>query len=211
LFVDTKVLQRIAWIVGLLILSQTSCKKDDVQPAPVAAFKFTIDTYGYVTFVNSSTNAASYAWDYGDGTTSTDMSPNHQYRSYGNFTVRLTGTGPGGSSTSSQVIEVINPLIGSWIMVGYGVANCLQSPGALFTNRPMALCPGCFWFTFTASTITYFDDGKPEPYTASANTHTRPYGLPDITFSINADTLTEVAAPDTNQDNCVVTVVYTKR
>ncbi|MFA5379518.1 MAG: PKD domain-containing protein, partial [Dehalococcoidia bacterium] len=41
----------------------------------------------------------SYAWDFGDGTTSTDANPSHTYNSGGTYTVSLTVTGPGGSTS----------------------------------------------------------------------------------------------------------------
>jgi len=43
----------------------------------------------YAIFVNTSTNAQSYLWDFGDGTTSTDMNPFHLYTDTGHFTVSL--------------------------------------------------------------------------------------------------------------------------
>lgn len=46
-----------------------------------------------VNFTNSSTNANSYIWDFGDGTTSTLQSPSHTYNSLGNYTVILTANG----------------------------------------------------------------------------------------------------------------------
>ena len=44
-----------------------------------------------VSFVNGSTGAASYLWDFGDGTTSTEVSPTHTYATGGGYTVTLTG------------------------------------------------------------------------------------------------------------------------
>ncbi len=44
----------------------------------------------------------SYLWDFGDGTTSTVQNPSHTYITGGNFTVKLTVTGPGGSSVMEK-------------------------------------------------------------------------------------------------------------
>ncbi|MDD5189265.1 MAG: NosD domain-containing protein, partial [Methanoregula sp.] len=41
----------------------------------------------------------SYAWDFGDGTTSTDKNPSHTYTTGGTYTVNLIVTGPGGSDS----------------------------------------------------------------------------------------------------------------
>lgn len=43
-----------------------------------------------VRFFNQSTDADSYLWDFGDGTTSTDESPEHTYTGRGNYDVTLT-------------------------------------------------------------------------------------------------------------------------
>ena len=39
-------------------------------------------------------------WDFGDGTTSTDQSPNHRYTIAGTYNVELTVSGPGGTDTT---------------------------------------------------------------------------------------------------------------
>ena len=60
-------------------------------------------------FNNQSTGGTSYMWDFGDGNTSTDENPVHNYASTGTFTVLLTVTNAcGGMDTVSQVIDVFN-------------------------------------------------------------------------------------------------------
>jgi len=55
-----------------------------------------------INFVNSSTgNIASYAWTFGDGTTSTSTSPVHVYSTAGTYSVSLKVTGPGGTNTKT--------------------------------------------------------------------------------------------------------------
>ncbi len=54
-------------------------------------------------FINSSTGSiTSYAWTFGDGTTSTVANPAKVYSSPGSYTVALTVTGPGGSNTKTR-------------------------------------------------------------------------------------------------------------
>ena len=56
-----------------------------------------------VSFANSSTGSiTSYAWDFGDGATSTLANPSHSYAAAGVYTVKLTVTGPGGSNTQTR-------------------------------------------------------------------------------------------------------------
>lgn len=58
-----------------------------------------------VTFVNSSLNATGYAWDFGDGTTSTEQSPTHLYASEGVYTVSLIVTGVSLCNTADTLIK----------------------------------------------------------------------------------------------------------
>ena len=78
---------------------------DTIRVTGVAA-AFTADTLsrcdnGFVTFTNTSvTNdvITSYLWDFGDGTTSTDVMPVHFYTNTGIYTPTLTVTTQGGCS-----------------------------------------------------------------------------------------------------------------
>ncbi|MDP5169066.1 MAG: S8 family serine peptidase [Bacteroidia bacterium] len=75
-----------------------------VSVAPGAASaSFTADktvvdlgTSGAVTFTNVSTGAATYAWDFGDGSTSTDANPVHTYTFPGTYLVTLSAKASGG-------------------------------------------------------------------------------------------------------------------
>jgi hypothetical protein len=53
-----------------------------------ASFTYNISNQ-FVTFENQSTNATSYAWDFGDGNTSSDIHPFNQYASSGLYSVQL--------------------------------------------------------------------------------------------------------------------------
>ncbi|MFA6402530.1 MAG: PKD domain-containing protein [Salinivirgaceae bacterium] len=50
-----------------------------VDPLPVAGFEVSVDTT-MVTFIDTSSNAKTYLWDFGDGTTSTQIAPKHLYQ-----------------------------------------------------------------------------------------------------------------------------------
>jgi len=62
------------------------------------------------TFSNTSTNAATYEWDFGDGNGTTATNPPHTYASEGSYTVRLIAIHTGGCrDTVSQNITVYAP------------------------------------------------------------------------------------------------------
>jgi len=81
---------------------------------PPNAFFTSIDTVcggTSMNFVNGSTPAMNYAWDFGDGGTSTATSPNHTFTNTGAtilpFNVRLIVTNPSGFSCRDTFIKVI--------------------------------------------------------------------------------------------------------
>lgn len=51
----------------------------------------------------STNNPTSWLWDFGDGSTSTEQNPQHEYADVGSWTVTLTATNEGGSSTRIKV------------------------------------------------------------------------------------------------------------
>jgi hypothetical protein len=83
-------------VASTIILS--ACGEDDPAP-PVASFTYEADGRE-VTFTSTSKNAKTFAWDFGDGATSTEENPVHTYDTYGAYTVSLKVTGDGGENTS---------------------------------------------------------------------------------------------------------------
>jgi len=58
-----------------------------------------------VQFTDASSGAiAAWAWDFGDGGSSTEQNPSHYYKKPGTYNVTLTVTGPGGTSSKSAAI-----------------------------------------------------------------------------------------------------------
>jgi PKD repeat protein len=76
-----------------------------VNDVPTASFTSSVDVFE-VTFTNTSTNADTYSWDFGDGNTSTEENPVHTYAQDGTYTVELTATNECGSVTTTEVIEI---------------------------------------------------------------------------------------------------------
>lgn len=65
----------------------------DLTP-PSASFTYKVQGSNYlaVDFINSSISASDYLWDFGDGNTSTEFSPTHEYAAVGTYTVKLTAS-----------------------------------------------------------------------------------------------------------------------
>jgi PKD repeat protein/subtilisin family serine protease len=63
-----------------------------------------------VTFTNLSANATDFAWNFGDGNTSTNINPSNTYSNAGAFSVTLTSVGLGGTNslTFTNYITVTN-------------------------------------------------------------------------------------------------------
>lgn len=59
-----------------------------------------------VVFTNTSENAASCLWDFGDGTTSTSTNPTHSFTTTGSYTVTLTVTDLSGQHTSTATTTI---------------------------------------------------------------------------------------------------------
>ena len=83
-----------------------------------------------VTFNNSSQNADSYSWNFGDNSSpSTATNPNHTYTNDGSYTVTLTATNSSGSNQALQTVTIgNNPCAGVTCLNGgscvNGVCNC---------------------------------------------------------------------------------------
>lgn len=88
------------YTVTLIASNPESCNKSDtlsrvitVAPSPVAQFMVTplqAETNQPFNFHNQSREASHYHWDFGDGLSSNEENPSHQYMKTGNYTVCLT-------------------------------------------------------------------------------------------------------------------------
>ncbi len=76
-----------------------------VDPVPIANFEVFI-AGSTADFDNLSENAYAYAWDFGDGNVSADVSPMHTYQNGGLYTVMLVSENDCGSDTAFQMISV---------------------------------------------------------------------------------------------------------
>jgi PKD repeat protein len=78
-----------------------------VATAPTPSFNY-IANGTIVSFINLSTDATSYLWDFGDGVTSTLQDPTHVYATEDFFDVTLTAISNCGSVQTTQSVAVFN-------------------------------------------------------------------------------------------------------
>ena len=89
------------------------CSVAESNEVRVGISQATNASFGYsangtsIFFFNNST-AGTHSWDFGDGNTSTEVSPNYEYESAGSYEVCLTTTGPCGSDTQCETLEIIS-------------------------------------------------------------------------------------------------------
>ncbi|MBI9067451.1 MAG: PKD domain-containing protein [Salinivirgaceae bacterium] len=135
----------------------------EIIAQPVAAFyaypvtgSFPLNT----NFYNNSTDAVSYIWDFGDGSTSSDKNPSHTYDERGTYTVSLTSINDYGSDTETIAgyITVTDEEI---------VANFSASP--LFGELPLEVV---FTNTTTGATDYLWNFGDESTSTEENPTHT---------------------------------------
>ncbi|MBI1228398.1 MAG: PKD domain-containing protein [Bacteroidetes bacterium] len=90
--------------------SNTSTQTDyiTVNTTPVAGFNSSVNGTT-ATFTNTSSNATSYSWDFGDGGTSTNANPTHIYATDGVYSVVLSATNACGTVTSTQTVTIVTP------------------------------------------------------------------------------------------------------
>jgi gliding motility-associated-like protein len=135
-------------------------KPDLIDASPGITVSFTADktvvckTSDAVKFTNTSTGPSNitYAWDFGDGNTSTDKEPSYTYNQKGTFTVKLTVSSAAGCSqtiTKTNYINVAN------FTSNFDVpALICQNISATFTNRSTPTPSGSTW-QFNSSFFGY--------------------------------------------------------
>jgi PKD repeat protein len=57
----------------------------------------------------------SWAWDFGDGTTSTEQNPTHVYTAVGNYTASLTVSDAGGNVSTKTIGITVEPLVADFV------------------------------------------------------------------------------------------------
>ncbi len=79
------------------------------EKQPVASFSYKTEHPLKVVLTNNSSNATSYLWNFGDGTTSTEKSPTHRYNGKGVYKITLTAKNNSKSNTYSTNVTIEEP------------------------------------------------------------------------------------------------------
>ncbi len=164
------------YIVKLIAKSVNGCadsitKTITVGVGPIA--QFTYPGFGsnsclnnlIIPFTNNSTNATSYLWDFGDGTTSTLSNPTKTYAAYGNYLVKLVATSSNGCKDSL----ILNLQLAAKPIAAFSVNNsnqCLNNNSFIFTNSS-TVGANYFW-DFGDGTISS-QQNPTKNYTVSGN------------------------------------------
>lgn len=109
------------------------------------------------TFTNTSVNATSFEWDFGDGNTSTEKSPTHTYASAGSYDVVLTATNESGSVLINETISVTDPDGGATFAAVLQNADFQTYPTAEMNNNDLV-------DAWTIDPDNTFNDGSDTPF-----------------------------------------------
>lgn len=100
-------------LVASFMLFISSCGEDDPPPTPVTVgFKYAPENPiagDLITFTNASNGGSTFAWDFGDETTSTDKNPTHTYTKSGKYSVVLK-VDDKANQTFTKEVEVADAL-----------------------------------------------------------------------------------------------------
>ena len=157
-------LKNIRLIASNVLGADTATTQIAVIGNPAANFTAAAPSGLSVTFNNTSTNAATYFWEFGDGQTSTEKSPTHTYSVAGAYLVKLTLTNFCNTATKSLTVTLTsgvhdledqvrvhilpNPTAGDFVVEmtsrvsGAAQITLLDAQGRLIKNTQIDLRPG---------------------------------------------------------------------
>ena len=147
------------FIAGVSALFIASCNKDDNNTSNKTAAKFSISGYENVTpctitFINISSNATSYVWDFGDGSSSTQSNPTHTYNFNGTYVLRLKATGPEGVDSACKLVAIEPPPPANKSAFSYYIEKCSGTPVGISFKTINPLSTNVVWnFSNTTGSI----------------------------------------------------------
>ena len=111
--------QTIKMVAKSVVFDSISNWDFTINPA-MADFTEVMDA-NVVSFTNTSSDFDTLLWDFGDGTTSTEIHPVHTYPAGGNYTVSLTITRCGKSDVKTKTLSIV-----SSVSAEFGILNNIR-------------------------------------------------------------------------------------
>ncbi len=105
-------LRVILYLSTIILLGLSSCKKE-----PVASFEFdqnNIKPPVTINFTNTSVNAEEFLWNFGDGVTSNELNPSHEYTKGGDYEVSLKAYGEDDTHITVKTLTILPNMTGHW-------------------------------------------------------------------------------------------------
>lgn len=106
----------IVLIIAIPLLTLFSCEK-----VPETSFTYSPmdnpEVGEYIAFENTTPEAISYEWDFGDGTASSQENPEHKFAEVGNFEVTLTATNDAGDLPKVETLTINQATILSFFIL----------------------------------------------------------------------------------------------
>ena len=128
----------------------------EVLAQPTGSFTYNVSGYS-VDFTQSTTNIDTFNWDFGDGTFSTEVNPNHIYAEDGNYTVKFKYSNLCDTLVDTQTIVIANPPIANF---SFGATEGCKPLTVQYTNLSSSNTDSYLW-TFDGGTPSTSTEENP--------------------------------------------------
>ena len=147
----------VLFFIGAIALS-LSCNKGGNTTSDKTSADFSISGYEVatpctITFINISSNATSYVWNFGDGSTSTLSNPMHTYTFNGTYLLKLKATGPFGVDSTCKLVAVEAPPPSNKSAFSYFQSKCTGAPVGISFKTINPLSTNTVWDFGTGPTL----------------------------------------------------------
>lgn len=157
-----------------------------VNPNPIAGFSQSVSS-NVVSFSNSSQNATTYLWNFGDGNTSTSVNPIHTYLNNGTYNVTQTAFNSCGSNSITSTIIIAKAPVASFTS---NYINPICKNESVTFNNSSAFSPTSFLWTFEGGIPSTSTDQNPSVVYAQVGTF-------DVTLTVtNVNGSNSITLPD---------------
>ncbi|SHE94067.1 PKD domain-containing protein [Mariniphaga anaerophila] len=140
---------------AMVVIAATifSCSEDADPPIVEIFFEVDENDQYTVNFTTTDQNVTSYLWDFGDGENSTVANPVHTYKQSGDYSVKVTVTGEGGTAMATKEVSIAASMAEmlsggpaadkgkTWILSRTATPG-IDGAGAFSSNFPTDIMPG---------------------------------------------------------------------